>query len=259
MTNITNSLFKIRRFNSIEEQFLIYWNKNSLEHFRISLIILFFTTLPYGLLDFYFLTSELELGLTIRYGIWTPILIVFYSLSYFPSFTKHLHNYSLATVTIMGIGVLMLIYWSKASELSFTSYYIGIGLTMAASIILRVRFIQTIMISAVLITGYAIVATAKQGMLSSDYSTIHPAVFYNNILILITFAITTATGAYTIEQLARNAFLKQKTLSESQQKATELSNDLFLRDKKIDRLKAIIKKQEQIISQQNESFHCNDY
>ena len=196
-------------------EFIKEYNQKAIPYFRASILLIFIVSIPYIFLDILAIPLNIEFAWIVRLGIWLPILLAAFVLSYFPFAIRYFQFMGSVVSLTIGFGVLAMIAVSQRAEMAYTMYYSGIGTAIVLIIIMRMRFVLSFVISSILVVSYILLAIIQQDILLVDNKVNYPVIFLNNLFFLISTAIVSWVASYILESYARNNFLHQQfTLKE---------------------------------------------
>lgn len=232
-----------------EHKFIAGYHYASQPFFVLTLTIVLFSSLPYGFLDLYLIPGSIAEVYVVRYLIWVPLILFLLYKSFSSDYIKHSHWYATAIVSAIGFGVIYMVYLSSEQELSFTLYYSGIAVAMILMIPLRVRFWRTVVLNILFLVAYLAVALLKQGMWHCSGGVDYPAILFNNLFFLVSFAIGSSMSAYVLEQYARNIYFKHEMILVAKKLSEEKNLQLVQRNEEIIAQRDEIIAQKEVIEQ----------
>ncbi len=216
MLNDKNFLKKlrIRKFDAqTEKEFNSDYNKKSVTAVQLTLgLILFIGIIPYAALDKIIIPETFRIAWFIRFGIWTPVILISLYLSFKPLMIKHLQRIAIIANLTLCYGVLIMILMTEKSEIGFTKYYAGLTVTLSTMIMLRIRYKAGIWILFSVIFSYLIIAVFKQKMHLPHENPNFQAILINNIYFLFSVALAIGIAVYMLEIYTRFNFWHRKQL-----------------------------------------------
>ena len=204
----------MRKFDAqTEKEFINDYNKRSVVAIQLTLgLLLSIGIIPYAVLDKLIVHETYKIAWFIRFGIWAPLLLTAFYLTFKPVIAKFLHIISVITNLALCYGVLIMILISKESEIGYTDYYAGLTVTMSTMIMLRIRFKAGLWIILSVISSYILIAIFKQQMHLPNAINNYQAILINNLFFLLSVAIAIGTAVYILEIYARYNFWHRKLL-----------------------------------------------
>lgn len=206
--------------------FITNYNKNAIPYFRLSLIMSLIVSIPFAWLDLELIPSNYKFVWIIRFGIWMPLLLIAYILSYKAIIIKYFQLIASIIILTFGLGITAMIFVSNKSDMAFIMYYTGIALIMIGVIIFRLRFKASIIVLPILSFSYILTAIFKQNLLTLNEPINYKAVFFNNTLFLVAFTIMLSLASYILEKYARNLFKQRLIIKEKNEELTASEEEL---------------------------------
>jgi PAS domain S-box-containing protein len=186
---------------------------------RIGLILALVLYSVFGFLDFFAMPSNFSIAWTIRYAIFTPVLIITYLLSYYKPFYKYGKAILFLLITVGQLGILAMIVLSNSSDLAYNSYYVGLILVMLwSSFIFRISFQTTIYITLSTILYYNISVVLFQKTYLFPFDSIQWTILLNNNFFLVFSALLVLIAAYLFDyNIKANNFVNSELIKEKEQ------------------------------------------
>jgi class 3 adenylate cyclase len=147
--------------------------------------------------------SDLRLDAVMRYGVFIPMLVVGFGLTFTRSFERIFEwvSIAIAAATLL----LWVFYVSRVSSLPLEYGYVGIILITAFTYtLLRLRFVWVVLITAVGIAAYLTYAFSARYIY--DVSRVLAALY------LVSFGFLGMIAAYRMERFTRDLFLRERQL-----------------------------------------------
>ncbi len=220
------SFLSLPKLSSTEKkEFNKYFNERSFVLFRITLIVIFITNFFYLYLDY--LSAENSYML---FWVFRLIDQLFFSALLILSFnkkSKHLIISNLQFIAnsvsiVLGLSILLMIYVSKTYEFAYNTYYIGLLITLSASIPLRVRLKQFIYNALLIATIYLLIALFKQNLLEPE----KVKFLISNLFFLFTIIIVVLVADFLLEMYIRQNFLQTKLLKDQNEEIKQSSEEI---------------------------------
>lgn len=149
----------------------------------------------------------------VRYGIICPLLLGLFGLSFVPRLFRHMQVASAAAVLLLGASLLVIDLRTPGAVAQQGALDI-IVLIVATYTLVRLRFVNAVLVCFALIAAYNWVAVALSPMPTS-------AVMTNNFFLLST-NLFGMISCYAMELYMRRDFLLRRRLQEEQRKSEEL-------------------------------------
>ncbi|NBC82601.1 MAG: hypothetical protein GVY19_04385 [Bacteroidetes bacterium] len=206
--------FTLRFYNSREEKFIAFYNRESIPFMRIGLIIGILMYSSFGILDSYLIENITLNYYIIRYAIVLPFGILTLILTFFRNLQQYMQLLVSYVVTLSGAGLVALVLISQP-PISYM-YYAGLLLVIMANYnLLRIRYINA------MISGWVIVLLY---VLAARFIAITPKdIFISNTSFLVgTNLIGICTGYYFEFAFRRDFYLAEELEKERQK--TDMAN-----------------------------------
>ncbi len=225
------------------QEFSLYYNKRSVFLYRLTTVITIIASGAYFYLDYLSAPISYKLFWTLRtvaVGVFMFTLVL--SLINKKYFINHFQLIvSLANFSY-SISILLMIYYSKPGEMSYSNYYIGLLVIFILAIPLRIRLIPLLINSLTIAVLYLLIAIFKQNLISESID-----IFINNLFFLFTIVIAVNIAAYVLEVFIRKSFLNEKLLkSKNQEVLTQKEEILAQRDELEEQKKHLEKKNKEV-------------
>jgi len=241
--------FSIPRLSQSEkEAFSIYYNERSVNLLRLSLIIVFSASLGYFYLDYLSAPIHYKTFWAIRAFVLVVMAFCF-ALTFKKDFiVKHFQTLANFINILYNLAILLMIYISDPSEMSYHNYFIGLIVIWVASVSMRIRLKPFVFNAFVIGILYVLLAIFKQDLISRENINI----FINNMFFFLSTFIAVFIADIVLEAFLRRSFLAEQILeiqnAELEQKNAEISsqNEEIVAQKKI-----IEKRHKQVV----ESIH----
>ncbi|MFC1848894.1 ATP-binding protein [candidate division CSSED10-310 bacterium] len=212
-----NLILRLKLPEVDENAFRKYYYENSLATNRIATVLAFILYALFGILDIWVVPLSWSYVWLIRYALACPFLIVILIVTYSRIFETYYQILLGLSVLVLAAGILGMIILTRESELAFYTYYAGLMLVLIGNFVLyRIRFRNSIIVAALILLGYEVIAIVYQDVLRDYYNAI---VFINNNFFFITSIVIGLFSNYFIEFYMRRDFNNQKML---RQRAIEL-------------------------------------
>jgi class 3 adenylate cyclase len=165
-----------------------------------------------------FSLDDLRLDAIMRYGVFIPMLIVGFALSFTRVFERIWET--VAVIIAAGTLLIWVYYVSQLSTLPIEFGYVGIILITAFTYtLLRLRFVWVVLITAIGIAGYLTYAFTEP--------TIYDATRMLAMLYLVSFGFLGAIAAYRMERFTRELFLRERQLDRERARSDGLLLNTF--------------------------------
>src|SRR5262245_60391084 len=172
--------------------------------------------------------SDLRLDTIVRFGVFIPLLVVSFGLTFTPFFR---HIWQLLPVVVASVTLLAWVYYvSHVLTLPPEFGYVGVILITAFTYtLLRLRFVLVLLITAIGIAAYLPYAYSARYI--SDVTRILA------ILYLVSFGGLGALAAYRLERFSRQVFLRERQIVQERLRSDGLLLNI-LPQAVVDQLKA---------------------
>jgi serine phosphatase RsbU (regulator of sigma subunit) len=224
--------------NSEKKEFSIYYNKRSIFLFRITSFTVFFASVAYFYLDYlsaphsYVLLWYLRIFADIV--LLTGLVISFLYKNFF------IQNFQFIVNTlnlIYNICILLMIYFSRPDEMSYSNYYIGLLVIWIVAIPLRIRLLPLIINVTIIATIYVLIATLKQNLIEKNID-----IFINNMFFLLSTTIAVIIAAYVLEIFIRKSFINEKLLKNKNQEILTQKEEILAQRDELEEQKGHLEK-----------------
>ena len=164
---------------------------------------------------------ELRLDTIMRFGVFIPILVIGFALTFWRSFER---MWEWVAAAIAAATLLLWVYYvSQVVTLPPEYGYVGITLITAFTYtLLRLRFVWVLLITAVGIAAYLAFAFSV-----SASSIIYPASRTLAVLYLVSFGFLGALAAYRMERFTRELFLRERQVDRERARSDGLLVNTF--------------------------------
>lgn len=195
----------LRFDETLEPEFLQYYNKNTLRQSRLAMLFGFLLFAAFGALDFLLLPSIKEQLWLIRYLMVCPILLLLFGFSYLPAFQNKMQPLLAVTCFVASAGIVAMTILAPTPGNYL--YYAGLLLVIVFLFTFtRMRFFYAVNLAFLIFLLY-LASVLFQGKLSFPF-------VLNNAFFLMALIVLSATGNYALERSARIAFLQNKVIKE---------------------------------------------
>lgn len=146
-----------------------------------------------------------------------PLLLACYVMTYFSFYRKMGQLIVFFQAAAIALGILALVWMTRPNEPGFALNYAGLILTVQSAFVLgRLRWLYTVLLSALALFGYAFVTIAVQGRYQSYEG---PTVTLNNLLYLLSASVLSVVGAYWLEFYQRRDFIQAREIEAEKRRA----------------------------------------
>jgi class 3 adenylate cyclase len=162
--------------------------------------------------------SERSLDTIMRYGVFIPMLVVGFALTFTRRFERIWEwvSVTIATTTLL----LWVVYVSQVVTLPLEYGYIGVVLITAFTYtLLRLRFVLVLLVTAIGIAGYVTYAFTASYIFEASRTLL--------VLFLVSFGFLGALAAYRMERFTRQLFLRERQLSRERSRSDTLLLNTF--------------------------------
>ena len=226
------ALFKDKK---TEQDYLIYYRKNSVKHIRIAMLI---SLALYGLfawLDQFLFPEIAPIFIQIRFYVVFPFVIFVLLYTFLTPELKQLQLVTSVSVLVGGYAIIYMLYIG-GPEVNLL-YYAGLTLVFFFNYdFLKLRFQTASFIGALLLLAYFIVAYKIN---------VSTAVLVSSMFFLVSANIMGMVSAYFYELLNRQFYYSQLVVKEEQQKTIE--NNLRLEEEVVKRTANLAKTNSELI------------
>lgn len=228
---------------SEKQEFSVYYNKRSLFLFRLTAVIAIISSVVYLYLDYLSAPFSYKLLWSIRVvAISVLIFALLFSLLYKEQFIKQFQFIASLANFIYNICILLMIYYSKPIEMSYSNYYIGLLVIFILAIPLRIRLVPLLINTIIIALLYLSLAIFKQNLMSEQID-----VFINNVFFLFSIILAVNIAAYVLEVFIRKSFINEKLLkAKNQEVLTQKEEILAQRDELEEQKKHLEKKNKEV-------------
>jgi class 3 adenylate cyclase len=162
---------------------------------------------------------ELRLDTVMRFGVFIPILVIGFALSFWRSFER---IWEWVAAVIAAATLLLWVYYvSQVVTLPPEYGYVGITLITAFTYtLLRLRFVWVLLITVVGIAAYLAFAFSASSIIYAASRTL--AVLY-----LVSFGFLGALAAYRMERFTRELFLRERQVDRERSRSDRLLVNTF--------------------------------
>jgi class 3 adenylate cyclase len=181
-----------------------------------------------GVQGFLLVEADASFDLVMRYGVFIPLLLAGFGLTFVPRFERF---WEWVTAGVVTLTILIWVFYNSQVLTMPVDYgYVGLILITAFTYtLLRMRFLLVVLMTVVGIAAYV------------PYSVVAVYIFGVKTLLatayLVTFGILGAVAAYRLERYNRLLFLRERQLQEERERSDRLLLNI-LPQEIIDRLKA---------------------
>jgi signal transduction histidine kinase len=238
--------------NKTEKEFRNDYIDKSLVVMRGGYLLCIFLYAIFGLLDIWIVPETKHIAWFIRFAIVIPLLIGIIISTFFNFFKRHNQILLIISSAIVGIGIIIMIAWSKPEELGHKYYYSGLILVLIwIYTFIRIRFWNS-MISGLIITfGYELVAIFVQHLTEGGMGSENMLVFINNNFFFLSANILGLFASYHNEKLHRSDFLQKQIIKDENIRILNISNLLYQVNEEVTVQRKEIEAQRDRLSEQN--------
>jgi adenylate cyclase len=157
--------------------------------------------------------ADRRLDATMRFGVFIPMLLLGFALTFTPLFRRiwQVLSVVIATTTIL----LWVVYVSNIQTLPAEYGYVGVILITAFTYtLLRLRFLFVVVITVVGVAAYLPYALSARYI--ADVSRVLAALY------LVSFGVLGALAAYRLERFSRQVFLREREVDQERQRSDGL-------------------------------------
>ena len=216
--------FKFSFDGPAEEQFLEDYVNNSLITMRAGFVLCIFLYAIFGVLDVWIVPETKHIAWFIRFVIVIPVLIIMIIASFYNFYKRHNQILLIASSSVVGLGIVAMIAFSKPSEPGHKYYYSGLMLViMWIYTFIRLRFWNSVIASIIITLGYEITAVFVQRLADGGFESENMLVLINNNFFFISANIIGLWASYNIEKLHRSGYVQNLTIKLQNTELRELN------------------------------------
>ena len=227
-----------------KKEFSLYYNERSVFLYRLTSIVVISASFAYFYLDYLAAPHSFRLFWSFRFiaiiGLATAFILSFFYKNYF---IKHFQLIVTSINILYNILILLMIYYSRPDEMSYTHYFTGILVIFIVAIPLRIRLIPLLINTFVIGALYILLAIFKQHLLSSALD-----MFINNMFFLLSTILAVIVAAYVLEIFIRKGFLNQKVLKAKNQEILTQKEEIEAQRDELEAQKIHLEKQNKEIT-----------
>jgi len=212
----------------------------------------------FGLLDFWIVPETKHIAWFIRFVIVVPVVTSVIFISFKEIFKQYNQLILIVSSIVVGLGIVLMIAFSKPTELGYKYYYSGLILVIFwIYTFVRLRFWNSIFAGLIITLAYEFVAIFVQNLLNGDRD--HLLVFINNNFFFISANILGIAASYHIEKLYRIDFVQKQTIFDENIRIVHYSNLLQQKNEQIVVQNIEIEAQRDELSRQNNLLEIQKY
>ena len=201
--------------NDQEKAFLEKYFADSLMQFRAAFILVAVLYGLFGLLDSVMVPDLKQLFYLIRFGVVLPVLLIVFTLSFFPFFKSIWQSLLFLSFIVAGTGISMMLVMVPENY----AYYGGMMLVFSAGyFFIKLRFFLAT------IAGWTNLIIYNVGAIF--FSTAAPELIINNNFFYISANVIGMFAAYNIEYFARRDYFLNKELDKRKDEVEEVNKNL---------------------------------
>jgi len=122
--------FKFRFEKDTEKMFLAHYINNSLVVIRAGYFLGIFLFAIFGILDVWMVPETLNIAWLIRFAVVIPVMLFTILISFTDFFKRYNQIILIITSAMVGLGIVVMIAFSKPTELGYIYYYSGLTLVI---------------------------------------------------------------------------------------------------------------------------------
>lgn len=210
----------------LEKEFLNTYIEKSLGVIRIGYFLCMILYGIFGILDIWIVPETKNIAWFIRFAIVFPVVIFIIIISYSAFFKRYNQLLLVISSTIVGLGIVFMIAYSKPTELGFKFYYSGLVLVLIwIYTLIRLRFWNSVISGLIITLGYEIIAIFVQQLTHESPKSENMLIFINNNFFFLSANIIGLFASYHIEKLHRSDFLQKQTILLKNKELNKLNSD----------------------------------
>jgi class 3 adenylate cyclase len=191
------------RDSALESEFRHHYFRRGLFNIRVAHLLGIALWIVWGLLIRDYLGPDRTFDLTVRYGVFIPMLVLSLAVSYTRAYERFWHH--ACTALILVTGMAWTAYSSALDTMPIHFGYVGLILIMMFGFtLIRLPFVHALGASAALILGYVAIGLATRVVSGIE-------VFLSSIY-LVSFWSLGLIASYVIERSTRLLFLRERQL-----------------------------------------------
>jgi signal transduction histidine kinase len=244
--------FRFRFDEQTERLFLADYIGKSQVVIRAGYFLCIFLYAIFGLLDIWIVPETVNIAWFIRFAIVIPILLFTIIVSFTDFFKRFNQIILIVTSAIVGLGIVVMIAYSRPTELGYKYYYSGLMLVIFwIYTFIRLRFWNSIIAALIITLGYEFIAIFIQHLTASGIESKNMMVFINNNFFFISANIIGLWASYHIEKLQRSNFLQNRIIIDENVRIQNFSDMLMHKNEEILAQSAMIESQSKRLFEQN--------
>ena len=214
---------KLRFEEHLESQFRIYSFYHSVVIIRFGVLLAIILYSAFGFLDQYMLPATYKVAWLIRFAFVVPFLGTVLLISFIRSAKRIFYLLIFCTSLVLGLGILLMMYFSTAEEAGYQYYYSGLLLVILwIGTFSQLQFRHVLYSILLIIIGFFIETDLGQNMVRGGFDNPQFPVFVNNSFFLAGSAILAIVASYSLESSQRKRFLQKKEIEEEKRKSQKL-------------------------------------
>ena len=226
--------FIFRFSKETEKEFRSDYSEKSLVVNRAGYLLCIFLYGSFGLLDIWIVPETKHIAWLIRFTVVIPVVILIIILSFYDFFRRHDQSLLIISSSIVGLGIVLMIAFSKPNELGYKYYYSGLILVLIwLYTFIRLRFWGSLISGLTITLGYELVAIFVQHLPDGGIENKGLLVFINNNFFFISANILGLFASYHNEKLHRTDFLQKRTIREENIMIVDFSKMLHKKNEEI--------------------------
>jgi serine phosphatase RsbU (regulator of sigma subunit) len=220
------------------KEFSIYYNKRSIFLFRLTSIIIIFTSFAYFYLDFLAAPHSFKLIWTLRIiGMTGAILSLIISFFFRNIFIRHFQLIAVSANFLYNVCILLMIFYSQPNEMSYMNYYTGLFVIFIVAIPLRIRLLPLLINTLIIAGAYIIIAIYKQNLIEKNID-----IFINNMFFILSMILAVNIAAYVLEVFIRKSFINEKLLKNKNQEILTQKEEILAQRDELEEQKGHLEK-----------------
>jgi len=235
----------IPKLSKVEKkEFNIYYNERSIFLFRITVFLFFTASSSFFYLDYLSAPYSYKILWSLRVIGLSGLLIVFVLSFIFRNFfIKNLQLFANASNYLYSLCILLMIFYSKPDEMSFSQYYIGLLVVFIIAIPTRIRLVPLLINTLSIAFLYILIAVFKQDLLKNNLN-----MFINNMFFMFSTILAVTTAAYVLEVFIRKSFINQNILKSKNQEILTQKEEIEAQKDELETQKVHLEKQNKEIT-----------
>ena len=245
--------FKFQFDSKTEKEFRKDYIEKSLVVIRTGFLLAIVLYSVFGFLDIWIVPYTKHIVWTIRFAIVIPIVVITIIMSFYNFFKRYNQLLISISLVIGGLGIVVMIAFSKPKEMGYNYYYSGLILVlMYIYTFMRLRFWNSLICALIVTAGYEYVAIFIQHLTFGGMDTQQMLVFINNNFFFISANIIGMFASYNIEKMYRLDFLQKQKIKDENIQIVQYNQILNQNNEEIITQRNEIESQRDLVTKQKE-------